>query len=138
MYADKEIILLDDVLSAVDARVGKHIMNNCILDLLKDKTRILATHQLSLIGSADRVIFLNPNGTIDVGKFEELQATNESFSKLMAYNSESKKENDEDEDKDNDEPQDGIEQEEDPMEDELEEERKMIQRQITQKNSTRR
>ena len=90
MYADKEIILLDDVLSAVDARVGKHIMNNCILDLFK--TRILATHQLSLIGSADRVIFLNPNGTIDVGKFEELQATNESFSKLMAYNSESKKE----------------------------------------------
>ena len=59
VYADKEIILLDDVLSAVDARVGKHIMNNCILDLLKDKTRILATHQLSLIGSADRVIFLN-------------------------------------------------------------------------------
>ncbi|KGQ89520.1 hypothetical protein MEO_02386 [Candida albicans P94015] len=133
VYADKEIILLDDVLSAVDARVGKHIMNNCILDLLKDKTRILATHQLSLIGSADRVIFLNPNGTIDVGKFEELQATNESFSKLMAYNSESKKENDEDEDNDNDEPQDGIEQEEDPMEDELEEERKMIQRQITQR-----
>ena len=40
VYADKDIVLLDDVLSAVDARVGKHIMNNCMLGLLKDKTRI--------------------------------------------------------------------------------------------------
>ncbi|CAX44186.1 oligomycin resistance ATP-dependent permease, putative [Candida dubliniensis CD36] len=136
VYANKDIILLDDVLSAVDARVGKHIMNNCILDLLKNKTRILATHQLSLIGSADRVIFLNPNGTIDVGKFEELQATNESFSKLMAYNSESKKENDE---KEEEEEQEELQEEnelfgdEDPLDDELEEERKMIQRQVTQR-----
>lgn len=88
VYSEKEIILLDDVLSAVDARVGKHIMNNCVLGLLKDKTRVLATHQLSLIGSADRVVFLNGEGTIDVGTLDELKERNVGFNHLMAFNSE--------------------------------------------------
>jgi ABC-type multidrug transport system fused ATPase/permease subunit len=96
VYANKDIILLDDVLSAVDARVGKHIMNNCILGLLKDKTRILATHQLSLIGAADRIIFLNGDGSISVGTFDELKS-NPGFSKLMAYSSETKDDEDEEE-----------------------------------------
>ncbi|CUM66631.1 uncharacterized protein PRCAT00004303001 [Priceomyces carsonii] len=91
VYADKDIVLLDDVLSAVDARVAKHIMKNCILGLLKNKTRILATHQLSFISSADRIIFLNGDGTIDVGNFDELRMTNRDFKKLMKFNIEPKK-----------------------------------------------
>lgn len=99
VYFDKEVILMDDVLSAVDARVGKHIMENCIMGLLKEKTRVLATHQLSLISSADRIIFLNGDGSIDVGTFEELHAGNEGFNKLMAFNqaTESKEEKEEEE-----------------------------------------
>lgn len=92
VYSDKEIVLMDDVLSAVDARVGKHIMDQCILGLLREKTRILATHQLSLIGSADRVIFLNGDGTIDFGTINELKARNDSFRNLMTYNVEAEKE----------------------------------------------
>ncbi|GMF01738.1 unnamed protein product [[Candida] boidinii] len=68
VYADTDILMMDDVLSAVDARVGKHIMQYCMMGLLKDKTRVLATHQLSLVGSADRIIFLNGDGTIDVAR----------------------------------------------------------------------
>lgn len=30
VYADTDIVLLDDVLSAVDAHVGKHIFDKCI------------------------------------------------------------------------------------------------------------
>ncbi|ODV96481.1 hypothetical protein PACTADRAFT_75600 [Pachysolen tannophilus NRRL Y-2460] len=84
-FDSKNIILMDDVLSAVDAKVGKHIMENCILGYLKDKTRILATHQLSLVGAADRVIFLNGDGTIDVGTSQELLETNEGFISLMQH-----------------------------------------------------
>ncbi|CDK25828.1 unnamed protein product [Kuraishia capsulata CBS 1993] len=83
VYAEPDILLLDDVLSAVDARVGKHIMQACILGLLKNKTRVLATHQLSLISAADRVIFMNGDGSIDVGTTGDLLARNEGFSKLM-------------------------------------------------------
>lgn len=97
VYANKDIILLDDVLSAVDARVGKHIMNNCILGLLKEKTRILATHQLSLIGAADRIIFLNGDGTIQVGTFEEMRRTNPGFDHLMNFSSEAAGDDEEEE-----------------------------------------
>lgn len=85
VYADKEVILMDDVLSAVDARVGKHILNNCFLGLLGNKTRVLATHQLSLIGQADRIIFLNGDGSIDVGKMDELIERNKDFNQLMKF-----------------------------------------------------
>ncbi|GME82913.1 unnamed protein product [Ambrosiozyma monospora] len=87
---ENNIILLDDVLSAVDAKVGKHIMERCFMGLLAEKTRVLATHQLALIGSADRIIFLNGDGTIDIGTHEELMARNALFSNLMGFQQESK------------------------------------------------
>lgn len=97
VYADSDIILMDDVLSAVDARVGKHIMAECIMGFLKEKTRILATHQLSLIGSADRIIFLNGDGTISIGTLDQLKETNEGFSHLMAFSAEHEKKEEEEE-----------------------------------------
>lgn len=87
IYADKDIVLLDDILSAVDAKVGKHIVENCILGLLKDKTRIMATHQLSLIDSADRMIFLNGDGSIDIGTINELKQRNKNLLKLLNFQS---------------------------------------------------
>lgn len=86
VYRDSDIILLDDVLSAVDAHVGKYIMENCFLDLLKGKTRILATHQLSMIAAADRVVFLDSTGSITVGTADELRKSTSLFDDLMKYN----------------------------------------------------
>lgn len=85
-YGNQNILLFDDVLSAVDARVGKHIVDNLFYDLLRNRTRILATHQLSLIEHADRIIFLNGDGTIDVGTIDELSQRNFNFRKLLLYN----------------------------------------------------
>jgi ABC-type multidrug transport system fused ATPase/permease subunit len=45
-YADCDIYLLDDPLSAVDAKVARHIFHSCILGLLQHKTRLLVTHQV--------------------------------------------------------------------------------------------
>lgn len=85
VYADTDIILLDDVLSAVDAKVGKHIVEKCLLGLLGNKTRVLATHQLSLINDADRMVFMNADGTIDVGTIDELKQRNQAFVELFKY-----------------------------------------------------
>ena len=41
VYQDCDTYLLDDPLSAVDAHVGKHIFNECIDGLLRDKTVLL-------------------------------------------------------------------------------------------------
>lgn len=125
VYADSEIILLDDVLSAVDARVGKHIVEHCILGMLKQHTRILATHQLSLIGAADRIIFLNGDGSAEVGTLDTLYASNHNFKNLMSHTTQ-----------DNEEEENGndaVVDNNDDIEDEMEEERQLIQRQITQR-----
>ncbi|GME78938.1 unnamed protein product [Ambrosiozyma monospora] len=88
VYAGKDIILMDDVLSAIDAKVGKHIIDSCFIGYLKEKTRVMATHQLHLIGSADKVVFLNGDVSVDAGTFEELFAKNTGFMKLMEHASE--------------------------------------------------
>lgn len=84
IYFDADIILMDDPLSAVDAHVGRHIMDNAICGLLKNKCRILATHQLHVLNRCDRIIWME-NGTIEsIDTFENLMAHNEGFRKLMA------------------------------------------------------
>ncbi|ESX02077.1 ABC-type multidrug transport system [Ogataea parapolymorpha DL-1] len=114
------ILLLDDVLSAVDAKVGRHIMDECILGLLRGRTRVLATHQLSLIQAADRIMFVNPDGSVDVDTPERLLAKNGHFSKLMEFQ------------------QEGTKQEKPELpdivaEDEEDEELKLVQKQTTQR-----
>src|SRR5690242_12909456 len=44
-YQDSGVVLLDDPLSAVDAHVGNHLVENCLLKgPLANRTRILVTH----------------------------------------------------------------------------------------------
>lgn len=85
VYKDMDIYLFDDVLSAVDSRVCKHIVDECMMGYLKQKTRILATHQLSLIDKASRVIFLGLDGSFDIGTVPELLKRNTGFSDLMQF-----------------------------------------------------
>ena len=56
VYSDKDILLLDDPLSAVDVHVGRHIFSECINKLLKGKTILFVTHQLQV----SFVIFSSP------------------------------------------------------------------------------
>ncbi|KAG5181922.1 P-loop containing nucleoside triphosphate hydrolase protein [Tribonema minus] len=74
VYNDADIVLLDDVLSAVDAHVGKHIFERCITGVLKGKTVLLVTHQVNMTApKADRIIVFNTDGTIrETGTYAEL------------------------------------------------------------------
>lgn len=55
-HRETDLYLFDDPLSALDAHVGRQIFKNCICGLLKDKTRILVTHQLGVTNQADSII----------------------------------------------------------------------------------
>lgn len=58
VYANADIILMDDPISALDATVRKQIFKRVFCGLLKDKTRVLATHAVDFVHLADRVVIL--------------------------------------------------------------------------------
>lgn len=49
IYADVDILFLDDILSAVDAHVGAFLFNETLRGFLRDKTIILVTHALNFV-----------------------------------------------------------------------------------------
>ena len=83
IYFDADIILMDDPLSAVDAHVGKHIMDQAICGLLKDKCRVLATHQLHVLHRADRIIWMKEGRIHKLSTFPELMSNDSEFQTLM-------------------------------------------------------
>ncbi|CAG9864186.1 unnamed protein product [Phyllotreta striolata] len=72
VYAEADIYLLDDPLSAVDTRVGKHLFEKCIKGYLKEKTTILVTHQLQFLEEADLIIILEDGKIKKMGTYNEL------------------------------------------------------------------
>jgi len=69
-YSNTDIILLDDVLSAVDSHVGKHILENCLVKgPLAGRTRILATHALSALPRVDYVYVLDKGDIVEQGTY---------------------------------------------------------------------
>ncbi|XP_058809452.1 ATP-binding cassette sub-family C member 4-like [Phymastichus coffea] len=64
VYRDADIYLFDNPLSAVDTRVAKKLMDECIHKLLEHKTRLIITHNMELLTEVDDIIFLN-SGTIE-------------------------------------------------------------------------
>ncbi len=83
IYFDADIILMDDPLSAVDAHVGRHIFDHAISGLLKDKCRILATHQLWVLNRCDRIIWLEDGKIQAIDTFNNLMADNKGFQQMM-------------------------------------------------------
>lgn len=63
-YSEADIVLLDDPISAVDAYVGRAILDECLLTgPLANRTRILVTHALHVLHKTD-YIYVMDNGVI--------------------------------------------------------------------------
>lgn len=73
VYSNRDIILMDDVLSALDSHVGKSIFEKCILEYLSRKTRVLVTHAVQYLEKADKIIFLEKSKASFVGTYEEFK-----------------------------------------------------------------
>lgn len=100
IYFDADIVLMDDPLSAVDAHVGRHIFDNAILGLLKDKCRILATHQLWVLSRCDRIVWMEAGKIQAVDTFDNLMRDHKGFQDLMETTAVEKKEEEEAEEED--------------------------------------
>lgn len=69
--SDPEILILDDALSAVDARTEARIVDN-IREHRAGKTTLISTHRLSAIEHADWIIVLDEGRIIEEGTHAEL------------------------------------------------------------------
>ncbi|XP_017768861.1 PREDICTED: multidrug resistance-associated protein 4-like [Nicrophorus vespilloides] len=90
VYRDSDIYLLDDPLSAVDIHVAKHLYQHCLNGFLKNKTRILVTHQVHHLKDADHIVIFNEGEIETEGNFSNLaNNTDIKYAKLLKEEPES-------------------------------------------------
>ncbi|CAG9578746.1 unnamed protein product [Danaus chrysippus] len=70
VYQDKQVYLLDDVLSGVDASVAQHIMHRCVMGVLRHTTRVLVTHSPRHLAGAARALLLQEGRIAALGSPE--------------------------------------------------------------------
>jgi ATP-binding cassette subfamily C (CFTR/MRP) protein 1 len=74
VYADADVYVLDDPLSAVDAHVGAALFEECLRGPLHGKTVLLVTNALQHVHRADQLVWL-VNGEIKrQGSYEEVSS----------------------------------------------------------------
>jgi ATP-binding cassette subfamily C (CFTR/MRP) protein 1 len=73
VYSRADIYVLDDILSAVDQHVGRHIINQVVgpKGLLRHKTRILATNSIPVLKEANHILLINNGKITEQGSYWE-------------------------------------------------------------------
>ncbi|XP_063967311.1 ATP-binding cassette sub-family C member 5-like [Lytechinus pictus] len=83
VYADHDVYLLDDPLSAVDAHVGEHIFKKCIKGALSNKTILFVTHQLQYLQDCDSVAVMMDGHIREQGTHSELMTQKGEYDRLI-------------------------------------------------------
>ncbi|MFN9956460.1 MAG: ATP-binding cassette domain-containing protein, partial [bacterium] len=75
LYRDADVVLLDDPLSAVDAKVGRVLFFSAIQGLCvqRGKCVVLATHQHQFLGSS-RCVYMSRGEIAYVGSYSDCAA----------------------------------------------------------------
>ncbi|XP_076438353.1 ATP-binding cassette sub-family C member 3-like [Babylonia areolata] len=85
VYQDADVYLLDDPLSAVDSRVGKHIFRKVIgaSGMLKNKTRVLVTHGIHWLPMCDSIVVMEEGHIVQSGTYEQLLKHDGPFAQFL-------------------------------------------------------
>jgi ATP-binding cassette subfamily C (CFTR/MRP) protein 1 len=85
VYANSDIYLFDDSLSAVDADVGKQIFDNVLgpKGLLMKKAKVFVTHGIHFLPHCDYVIMLKNGAIEEKGSYDELMKQEKHFASLI-------------------------------------------------------
>ena len=73
VYSDSDIYLIDDCLSALDAHVGKAVIEEVLLGHLKGKTVLMASHHTHFLERTDRVILMDKGRIVLMGGYNEIK-----------------------------------------------------------------
>lgn len=73
-YANPDVVVMDDPLSAMDAHVGAKVFQSCIMALRSSgKAVLMTTNQLHFCAAADEIIILKQGEVAHRGSFEEVK-----------------------------------------------------------------
>ncbi|TVQ20227.1 MAG: ABC transporter ATP-binding protein, partial [Spirochaetaceae bacterium] len=81
ILADPDVLILDDVTSAVDASTEKKIVSN-LYRHLRDKTVVIISQKINTIMLADRIFVIEEGRIAGVGTHEQLLATNDTYREI--------------------------------------------------------
>jgi ABC-type multidrug transport system fused ATPase/permease subunit len=84
LVKEPDIIVLDEPASALDSLTEKSIFQT-LPTILRNKTLFVAAHRFSTIKDSDRILLLNENRLVAIGKHESLLETNEYYRSLVSY-----------------------------------------------------
>jgi ATP-binding cassette subfamily B protein len=83
LVMDSEFLILDDSLSAVDARTENEILD-ALLSRRKGRTTIIVSHRVSAVRHADKVLVLEKGRQSEYGSPEELEGAGGWYSSMAA------------------------------------------------------
>ncbi|XP_067314085.1 ATP-binding cassette sub-family C member 5 [Pseudorasbora parva] len=83
LYSERPILLLDDPLSAVDARVGSHLFHSAIHPAAKARTVIFVTHQLQYLPECDEVVLMKDGQIAEHGTHAQLMEKGRDYAALF-------------------------------------------------------
>jgi ATP-binding cassette, subfamily B, multidrug efflux pump len=81
LIKNSNVLILDDCLSAVDAKTEHEILNN-LKTLLQNKTAIIITHRIFSLFEFDQIIVMEDGHIIEQGTHEDLITKNGAYKKL--------------------------------------------------------
>uniref|UniRef100_A0A3Q3K208 ATP-binding cassette sub-family C member 5 n=1 Tax=Monopterus albus TaxID=43700 RepID=A0A3Q3K208_MONAL len=85
LYSDRDMYILDDPLSALDAHVANHIFHNAIRKQLHHKTVIFITHQLQYLVDCDDVILMREGSIVEQGNHDNLMKLNGDYAAMFNH-----------------------------------------------------
>eukprot|EP00181_Compsopogon_caeruleus_P000064 CAMPEP_0184682668 /NCGR_PEP_ID=MMETSP0312-20130426/8220_1 /TAXON_ID=31354 /ORGANISM="Compsopogon coeruleus, Strain SAG 36.94" /LENGTH=1331 /DNA_ID=CAMNT_0027134483 /DNA_START=219 /DNA_END=4214 /DNA_ORIENTATION=+ len=85
VYANADIYLFDDPLSALDAHVGQTVFDACLSKkgYLANRTRLLVTNQLQFVPQGHHIVLLDKGRIFCQGSYKDLLETSDVFKQLM-------------------------------------------------------
>lgn len=67
VYQNYGVYFLDDIFSAVDYKVAHQLYSNCVMGVLRDKTRIVCTHHVKFLQNADWILVMDGGKIVGQG-----------------------------------------------------------------------
>ena len=82
LYSNADVLLFDDIFSALDARVGRQVFERALLGR-SGNTRLLVTHALHFLSKVDYIYAMEEGRIVERGTYEELIKGEGTFAQMM-------------------------------------------------------